>query len=174
MNRESLRRRLHMLGLLSEAVNAMRSLSAHHFRTARAELPAARNYHQGVEAAVAAVGLAKPPPSSIPPAMLLVASDLGLCGSYNSTLVQRGLDLYRERHIGRAYGIGKRGVNALQHAGHAVATSYAVPTSTAGLTPLLLRLAEDLLKDYLSGAFGSLLVVSARFEGVGTCRPVVT
>ena len=174
MNRESLRRHLHMLGMLSEAVTAMRSLSAHHFRTARAALPAARDYHKGVEAAIAAVGLVVPPPTSIPPAMLLVASDLGLCGSYNSKLVERGLELCCERLIKRTYGIGKRGVNALERAGQPVAGTYSVPTSTAGLTPLLLRLAEDLLRDYLSGAFGSLLVVSARFEGVGSCRPIVT
>lgn len=45
---------------------------------------------------------------------------------------------------------------------------YPTVTSVGGLSRLLLTLADDVLGDYLTGAFSSLHVVSAHFDGVGT------
>ena len=44
-------------------------------------------------------------------------------------------------------------------------------TSVTGLTGLLLTLADDVLGDYLTGAFSTLYIVSARFDGVGAFTP---
>ena len=56
----ALRRRLHTLHTLHDAVAAMRSLSAHHFRVLRQALPAARDYRTEIESVVAAIGLYQP------------------------------------------------------------------------------------------------------------------
>ena len=63
---QDLKRRLHTLETLSEAVTAMKSLAAHHFRKSREGLPAAHAYREGIEEVIAAMDLrgrrAKSPP----------------------------------------------------------------------------------------------------------------
>jgi F-type H+-transporting ATPase subunit gamma len=44
----------------------------------------------------------------------------------------------------------------------------------AGLTRLLLSLAQEILSDHVAGKFASLYVISARFEGVGVFTPICT
>ena len=80
----TLRQRLQVLGTLHEAVNALRSLSAHHFRSARAALPAARAYRAEIESVMGVLPGAtlSEVPGGAPPAIVLVAADLGLCGDY--------------------------------------------------------------------------------------------
>jgi F0F1-type ATP synthase gamma subunit len=75
-----LRRRLHTLHTLCEAVSAMKSLSAHHFLQCRQALPAARAYRDEREQAIADIGVSQAENVTIAPALLLIASDLGLCG----------------------------------------------------------------------------------------------
>jgi hypothetical protein len=61
MKREqALQRRLHAQETLYAAVSALQSLSAHHFRIARAALPATQAYRTGIDDALAAIGLAPP------------------------------------------------------------------------------------------------------------------
>lgn len=174
MKREqSLRRRLDSLGTLADAVSAMKSLSAHHFRASRAALAPARAYRESVDADLAAIGIAEPPPATAPAAVLLVASDLGLCGSYTSRLVQEALEQHRTRSAARLYCVGSRPQGALKRAGLEIDRLYRTPTAVEGLMNLLLTLADEVLADYLAGTFGSLHVVSGRFEGVGSFRPQV-
>lgn len=173
MRREhSLRKRLHSLETLSEAIGAMRSLAAHHFRTARSALPAAQAYREGIDQALRTVSLHHPPPSGDAAGILLIAADLGLCNGYNSQLTAKAIEQHRLLDARRMYSVGRRPRSALRREGITVQREYTAATSTAGLTELLLHLAEDLLDDYLNGRFGSLTVVSARFDGVGSFTPV--
>ena len=170
MKREhSLRRRLHSLETLSEAISAMKSLSAHHFRSARAALPAARNYRDGIERALAATGFHQ---SAITGnAVLLIAADLGLCGGYNSQLTAAAIEHHHRLAAQRLYCVGHRPVSTFRKADISVNREYTAPTSVSDLTELLLRLGEDLLMDYLGGEFGTLNIVSARFDSVGEFTP---
>ena len=168
MKREhTLRRKLESLGMLGEAVNAMKSLSAHHLRTARAGLAAARAYRDGIDHLIAAAGIAQIAPKDGTPAVLLLAADLGLCNGYNARLVEAALDERRRLGAVQFYCVGKRPLTALRRASVPVARAYPAVASVGGLTRLLLTLADDVLGDYLSGAFSSLHLVSARFDGVG-------
>lgn len=175
MKREhTLRRRLRSLETMSEAVTAMKSLSAHHLRTARGALPAARTYLEEVERALAAVDLPAQHAAGQPAALLAVAADLGLCDGYNSRLTQAALAEHAELKPARVYCIGRRMQNGLKRSGIDIERPYRAPSSVAGLTELLLRLAQDLLEDYFAGRFATLVVVAARFEGVGQFTPVST
>lgn len=61
MKREyELKRRLRSLSMRGEAVSAMTSLSAHHFREARGAVPTARRYRQGVEEILRLTGASLP------------------------------------------------------------------------------------------------------------------
>jgi F-type H+-transporting ATPase subunit gamma len=167
MKREQvLRRSLESLGTLGEAINALKSLSAHHLRAARAGLLPARAYREGIDAIVGLAGLTQIVPSDRS-AVLLIAADLGLCDGYNSRLVVTALEQCHALGAAQFYCVGRRPLTALQRADVHVARAYPAVASVAGLTRLLLTLADDVFGDYLTGAFGSLTVVSARFEGVG-------
>jgi F-type H+-transporting ATPase subunit gamma len=168
-----LRHRLHTLRTLHDAVSAMRSLAAHHFRLVRQTLPAAREYRTAVESIVAEIGLRQPLRPGRP-ALLVVASDLGLCGDYNSRMAQAAIHEREERQLGDVYSVGRRIRPALSRAGIAPARMYDAPSSLEGLSRLLLALGQDVLKDFLSGRIGGLYLVSARFGGVGHFEPVCT
>ncbi len=175
MKREQLlHRRLNTLETLDDAVSAMRSLSAHHFRLSRRNLPAARVYREEIEKGLAEVGVNQVMDVTAPPGLLLVVSDLGLCGDYNTRLVQTAVAEFQEQVAGPLYCVGRRPRAALARQRMQPKRQYPAPASVDGLPGLLLQLAQDMLDDFLRKDFGSLFVVSARFEGAGRFSPMVT
>jgi F-type H+-transporting ATPase subunit gamma len=106
--------------------------------------------------------------------LVVIASDLGLCNGYNSRLVQQTIEQHTQLHFGSVYCVGRRPVTLLQHAGITITRFYPSPTSVAGLTRLLLSLAQEILRTHLTGTCSSLHVVSAHFDGVGVFTPVCT
>jgi F-type H+-transporting ATPase subunit gamma len=168
-----LQRRLRSTGALSEAISAMKSLSAHHLREARAALPAARAYRDGVEAIAAQVGAALPGCAG-PTALVVVGGELGLCGAYHRDLLAAATARRAALGPGPTWGVGRRMQALLTRAGLAVARGYAAPAGPPGLTRLLLALAQDVLTDYQRQALGGLEVVAARFEGVGSHTVLAT
>ena len=175
MKREQyLRRRLHTLSALTEAVAAMRALSAHHFRLSRQSLPNTRVYRDEIEAALAATGLSQQIDIAAPLGVLLVVSDLGLCGDYNSRLVQATVGEFQLLGTGPLYSIGHRPQAQLTRFGLTPRRHYPAPTSVDGLPTLLLQVAEDVLDDLVHREIRGLNVISARFEGAGRFSPVIT
>ena len=168
MKREhTLRRTLESLRILGEAIAALKSLSAHHLRAARTGLVAARQYRDGIDRIIAEAGIVQITPRDGVPAVLLLAADLGLCNGYNARLVETSVEQHRVLGAGPFYCVGRRPLPALRRANIPVLRGYPAVASVGGLTRLLLTLADDVLGDYLTGAFGSLHIVSARFDGVG-------
>jgi F-type H+-transporting ATPase subunit gamma len=169
-----LRQRLRTLQTLHEAVSAMRSLAAHHFRTLRKTLPFSRAYRTEIEAVITEIGIHQQFRLGAPAGLLVLASDLGLCGDYNTRLAQQTLIEYRNRKLGPIYSVGRRARPALARSGLAPQRTYEAATSLDGLSRLLLRLAQDLMEDFADARIGSLYVISARFEGIGHFTPVCT
>lgn len=164
--------RLQTLGALRDAVGAMRSLSAHHFRLTRGVLPAARAYRQEMNQRVSEIGIHQPLYPDAPVGLLVLASDLGLCGDYNARLAQLAVQTAHQLGATVIYSVGRRVRNSLaKHALHPSRT-YDAPASLEGLAKLLGGLAQDMLEDYLRRKIGSLHVVSAGFEGVGHFTPL--
>ena len=174
MSRERvLQRRLRTLATLKEAVSALRSLSAQHFRGARAPLAAVRIYRDEVQRFL---GVLEASPASSPaegPAgIILVAADLGMVGDYTARLVRESLALRSELGPGPLVCLGHRAVSPLAKAGVKPVSLQPAPTSVAGLTGLLLPLVDTLLSLLGAGELGSLWLVAARFEGAGEYRPM--
>jgi F-type H+-transporting ATPase subunit gamma len=175
MKREQyLRHRLHTLKTLNDAVSAMKSLSAHHFRLSRQALPAARAYREQIEMALADVGVRQAMDFTAPIGLLLIVSDLGLCGDYNTRLVQTAVEEYHQEDKGSLYCVGRRPRAVLARYDIKPQRLYHAPASVDGLPSLLLQLAQDMFDDFLRRQIGSLFVVSARFEGAGRFSPRVT
>ena len=94
---------------------AMKSLSAHHFRSARAALPAAHAYRQGIDDALAVIGLHQRKWPGDATAILVIAADLGLCGGYNSQLAAAAIDHHGRLNARRVYCVGHRPLSLFQH-----------------------------------------------------------
>lgn len=168
-----LERRLRTLSALEQAIGALRSLSARHFRAARAPLPSARAYRDEVAAFLSALDS---PPGGAPradrTAIVLVTADLGLVGDYSARLVHEALALRAERGPGPLVCLGARAQPALARAGVVPESLRPAPSSVAGLTGTLLALVEELVQLHRAGRAESLWLVAARFEGVGRFSPV--
>ena len=169
---QSLQHRLQTLTVLQDAVGAMRSLSAHHFRRARQALVAARQYRSEMNDVIAEIGIEQPLHVGAPAGMLVIASDLGLCGDYNSRLSQLAVEEAGRESVETIYSVGRRARTELAKRQLVPFRTYDAPASLDGLSLVLLGLAQDLLEDYLTMKIGSLQVVSASFEGVGHFKPL--
>ncbi len=174
MKREhDLRERLRSLEALGTAVTAMKSLSAHHFRDARAGLEPTRRYREGINRALAHVG-ASLPAGTGQTGLLLIGSELGLCGAYNAHLVATAAGRRAALGEGPTLCVGRRAAAYLARRGVEVERTYPAPASVDGITELLLKLAEDLLVRFVTERMTAFEVVSSRFEGVGSDRPTAT
>lgn len=174
MSRERvLQRRLQALRTLEEAVGALRSLSAQHFRAARAPLAAARAYRAEVQRFLGV--LAAPGPAAGdagPTGIVLVAADLGLVGEYTTRLVRESLALREEAGPGPLVCLGRRAVPHLMKAGVEPDAVHEAPSTAARVTAFLLPIVDTLLALQRRHAFRTLWLVAARFEGAGAYRPV--
>ncbi len=164
--------RLHTLTALRDAVGAMRSLSAHHFRRARQALTAARSYRGEMNTITAEIGIHQPMHAGLPAGMLVLSSDLGLCGDYNSRLSSLAITEAQRHAASIVYSVSKRARSAMSHAGLTPTRNYDAPASLEGISRLLVGLGQDILEDYATLRIGSLHVVSANFQGVGHFTPV--
>lgn len=174
MKREhDLGERLHSLEALGAAVGAMKSLSAHHFRAARAGLEAARAYRDGISRAAGIVGAALPAGDG-PSGLLVIGSELGLCGGYNTHVVAAAARRRAELGAGPTLCVGRRAAAYLARLAIDVDRTYPAPASVQGITEVLLRLAQDTLGHYVARRMACFEVVSSRFEGVGVDRPTTT
>jgi len=168
-----LQRRLRTLGSLGEAVGALRSLSAQHFRAARAPLATVRAYRDDVERFLGVLEASDPTSASErPTGIVLVAADLGLVGNYTARLVREALALRAEVGPGPLVCLGHRAVSPLAAAGVQPEAVQPAPTSVAGLTGVLLPLVDTLVSLHRSQELGALWLVAARFDGAGQYAPV--
>lgn len=171
MKREvELKRRLRSLHALGEAVGAMKSLSAHHFREARGAVEPARAYRTGVERIVGFAG-ANLGAGHGAAGLLVIGAELGLCGGYNATMIEAGARRRAELGDGPTFSVGHRGAAMLRRRGVNVIRVYRGPTSVRGVTGLLLQLAEDVLTTYANQNLSSFHIVSSRLGGVGAASP---
>lgn len=174
MSRERmLQRRLHSLGTLEEAVGALRSLSAQHFRAARAPLAAVRTYRDEVERFLSVLHASDSASDREgPTGIILIAADLGLVGDYTTRLVRESLALRAESGPGPLMCLGRRAVPLLARAGVEPVSVQSAPASVVGLTSLLIPLVDTILSLRRTGELGALWLVAARFEGAGEYNPV--
>lgn len=171
MKREiELRRRLRTLDALGEAVGAMKSLSAHHFREARNAVEPARTYREGVEHILRRVGATLPAGQGAR-GLLVIGAELGLCGSYNTQMVQAAAEKRAELGEGPTFCVGHRAATLLARRNVTSMKTYEGPTSVQGLPGLLLSLAEDVLFTFADEDLSSFDILSSHFGGVGKASP---
>jgi F-type H+-transporting ATPase subunit gamma len=175
MSREmSIRAHVRSLEALDQAVLAMKSLSAHHFRLARDALASTKAYRVELDGAVSSVPAVDLGSRMGPPRLLVIGADLGLCAQYHGRIVEAAAEAARSLGLETTDCIGHRTASLLVRAGVTVRARYAAPTSVEKATTVLLDVVTDLFADYQLGAIGSVHVLSARFGGIGEFDPVRT
>ncbi len=173
MTRElDLERRVSVLSGMRDAVGAMKSLSAHHFRETRSVATSAAEYRAGVEGIVSRVGLGLRPGTGVV-GLVVVGAELGLCGGYTSRIVEKAVEHRAQVGGGPCFSVGKRTTTMLSRKGVSVTQGYTGPSGVDGLSSLLLDLAESLLTTFVEQGLSALDVVSSHFSGVGSQRPNV-
>jgi len=171
MKREvELQRRLRSLSTLGEAVGAMKSLSAHHFREARKAVGPARSYREGVERILICSGASLASGDGAA-GLLVIGGELGLCGGYNTQMIEAGAKRRAELGEGPTFCVGQRAATLLGRRKVEVTRIYHGPTSVVGIPSLLLELAEDVLTTFANENLSSFDFVASRFSGVGTASP---
>jgi F-type H+-transporting ATPase subunit gamma len=168
MKRESdLRHRLESLENLADAVSAMKSISAHHLRAARRELEPVRRYKEGVDTVIEQSGVELPPAGLGDAGMVVMGSELGLCGGYNARVTEAASQVQDEQGGGQLFCVGNRVATMLKRRGLKPEHTYAMPSGVGGITTLLLKLTEDVLVSYFENGLRRVDLVAARFHGVG-------
>lgn len=174
MKRErDLELRLQSLETLRQAVVAMKSLSAHHFRTAREALEPARAYRTGLDRILRSTG-ASLPAGSGPVGLVVVGGELGFCGSYNASVARAGIEYRKQHGPGPTACVGHRAATYLRRQGVSVDREYPAPTSVHGTTDTLLKLAQDVTGDYIRVDCSAFDILANRFQGVGVLDPSTT
>jgi F-type H+-transporting ATPase subunit gamma len=167
MRREAeLKDRLRSLDALREAVSAMKSLSAHHFREARSAVEPARLYREGIARMGGFENVLAPGTHGT--GLLVIGAELGLCGSYNHQIVEAAFVHRRAHGEGPTFCVGRRAALLLSRRGVLLTRTYAAPTSIHGIMPTLLQLAEDVLTCFASESLTSFDIVFSHFTGVGS------
>ena len=171
MKRErDLELRLQSLRTLGQAVVAMKSLSAHHFRAAREALAPVRTYRQGVDRIVRSTG-ASLPAGDGPRGLLVVGGELGFCGAYNAHVAMAAV-AYREAHgEGPTFCVGHRAATFLRRRGVKVDREYPAPAGVHRTTEALLHLGHDVITDYIALRCRRFDALANRFRGVGVFDP---
>jgi F-type H+-transporting ATPase subunit gamma len=155
------------LQLLDAAVLAMKSLSAHHFRLARAALVSVREYRTELEHTAAGIVPFVLEADARPPLLIVIGADLGLCAEYHARLLEAAQKHAHELRPESLDCIGRRTAALLTRREITVRRTYAAPSSVDDVTRTLLDVVDSLLSDFASGRFGSVHVVAARSLGVG-------
>jgi F-type H+-transporting ATPase subunit gamma len=165
--------RLRSLETLGEAVGAMKSLSAHHFRESRLALAPAHAYRDGIERALQSTGASLPAGDGAH-GLLVIGAELGFCGGYNSSVVAAAAERRAALGDGPTLCVGRRAATLLGRRGVRIDRSYRGPTSVVGIADTLLKVTQDMLGDYLEQRLSAFEAVANRFEGVGAHRSSVT
>ena len=162
--------RLSSLDTLGEAISAMKSLSAHHLRVARAALAPSRAYREGLMGIAARTG-ALLPGGEGGAGLLVLGAELGLCGGYNSHIVAAALEHRRALGAGPTLCVGRRAAALLSRRGVTADRVWPAPSVVREVPRLLMELAHAMLELHL---VQGLAAMSSRFEGVGTFPAVPT
>lgn len=108
-------------------------------------------------------------------AIIIITSDRGLCGSFNSNIIQRALSIAREK---KSQGkevtficIGRKGRDAARKAGYKIERAYA--DCMGGIDfPLAMSIGEEAIAGYENHAFDEVWLVYGQFLSMGQQPPV--
>ena len=108
--------------------------------------------------------------------ILLVSANRGLCGGFNTNLIRKARDLYREQEaLGREvelHIVGKKGLSYFRFRGFDIAGEYTDVSDRPSFDDAT-RFAELLVPKFLDGSVDKVFIVFAHFKSAGRQPPTV-
>lgn len=106
--------------------------------------------------------------------VLLVTSDRGLCGAYNTNVIQKALNFIRERQDKeiKLNLLGKKGRFYFQKKGFQIDKYYPVIVEKLTLQEIN-KIARELIAEFDDGKFGEFYAIYTRFKGISRIVPTV-
>ncbi len=108
--------------------------------------------------------------------IVMVTSDRGLCGSFNSNLIKAGLKLGKEKQAEglsvKFYCVGKKGRDAVRKAEYEIAVQYRDVMNHFDFT-LASKLGQELISSFLDGTLDEVILVYGEFISIARQVPVV-
>ena len=187
-----LRRRIRSVGNIQQITRALEMLAITRLRRYQGKALAARPYTEELQrmlarlAPLAGEGALRHPlfaprggeapdrkKKGAPLALLLVTSDRGYCGAYNTNVLER-VRSFRDERPGtavRLYVFGRKGYSHLVKRGEEVARYFAEPPLERMDFRAARLVAKQLVEAFLAGEFGELHVFYTRFLSMFSQRP---
>ena len=177
-----LRRRIKSIESTKKITKAMELIAASQIVRAQGRIAAARPYQQGMARIVLETALGDPdaagrllgtPESVAKVAVLAVASDRGLCGGYNSSVLRATERLLAGGTADgveyRLFSVGKKAQRYFRYRGQAVEQAFAGISERPTFTDAR-DVAAAVLTPFTDGEVDQVMIVSTRFVSAGTQR----
>jgi len=107
--------------------------------------------------------------------LIVVTSDRGLCGTFNTSVIN-AVEEFREEHVGQRITlicIGRKGAEALGRLGYDIEEALDVPWGAEVIQREVERINYNALGAYESGRFDAVYLLYSRFENVLVYKPTV-
>jgi len=181
-NTREIARRINTIRNLGQVTKAMQMISASRMRRAQERALAARPYSQKAwelirHLARAGAGAAAHPLLAVRPvrrlALVLIASDRGLCGGYNQNVIRRGFDYVRRSGADTTFiTIGRRAREAVVASGRDLIAEFEGAPSeiTIGFAAPIAALIVDA---FLNSDIDAAAVAFTRFQSIAVQIPSV-
>jgi F-type H+-transporting ATPase subunit gamma len=190
---ERIKERLDNIRSVEPIISSLRTISAGGWQAALRSVQSARLYVDHLTAVLAATrpfighraarhGLASAGPAEADPnprrvLMLVIASERGLCGSFNEVVLSGAVKLVEQQQLRseqvEVATLGRRAQLHFESLGRALATSYALPVTRVAPYSLVRELGEALLAMVQEGSVDAIQVVYSPYKAVTIEPPVV-
>ncbi|HEX9779718.1 MAG TPA: ATP synthase F1 subunit gamma [bacterium] len=177
-----IRRRLRSIESTKQIMRAMQLVSASKFKRAQSQLLQSRLVMEFLDGLLGRVGSAVSSIAhplcerrhSAESLLVVMTSDTGLCGSYNTNLIHLAESHLRREgaRATRIAFIGKKGHRHFTRRGWPAARAYLDLAGRPAITDIS-AIGAELLEDFLSGRAGTVDLLYARFVSSAVSRPVI-
>lgn len=166
---------------IQQITKAMKMVAAARFKRAQDRVQAARPYAQlmremMVQLASSMGDLLDHPllqqRDAVNVGFLIITSDRGLAGSYNSAIIRRAMELVRnyDRSQVQLYLVGRKGIQFFRRRGYQVAAEFSIPGTGATFSDAR-EIARVVRDAFVNGQIDRLYLLYTRFYSAITTRP---
>jgi F-type H+-transporting ATPase subunit gamma len=177
-----IRRRINSVKSTQQITRAMKLVAAARLRRSQEALLNARPYHEALKRVADSV-LASAPDAIAPPEsaaraslLIIVTSDRGLCGGYNSNLLRFSEDSARQRKSDslepKLFAVGRKGAEHFKRVRQPLNGERINNLPRLATVDLARAITDKVLSDYRSGAISEAGVIYSSFHSALSQRPV--
>jgi F-type H+-transporting ATPase subunit gamma len=177
-----IRRRIASVKSTQQITRAMKLVAAARLRRSQEALLSARPYHEALKRVADSVLASAPdavaPPENGAPAALLIVitSDRGLCGGYNTNLIRFSEDtthrLESGNHEPKLFAVGRKGTEHFKRIHQPLYGERINNLPRLATVELARAITDKVLSDYRSGAVSEAGVIYSSFHSALSQRPV--